>query len=110
MLFPSSDRSPRDREPTLAADEAGRLTQEAAELVREASGDDWYAEDNNIDRAVATLCQLRRAAAGQKGASNAGDEAVRAVLAASDHDAVVWLASRTVSFMDEQGFPDFVLR
>ncbi len=110
MLFPKSDKNPTEREPVLAVDDANRLSDEATELVRRASGSNWYDERNEIDVAVATLCQLRRAASGQKASSVAGDEAVRAVLTGADHEAVVWLASRTISFMDEQGFPDFVLR
>jgi hypothetical protein len=38
----------------------------------------------------------------------AGDDAVRLVLAESDPEAVVWLLSRAISYMDEQGFPDLV--
>jgi len=39
---------------------------------------------------------------------SAGDEAVRLLLERSDADAVAWLLTRTISYMDEQGFPDFV--
>jgi hypothetical protein len=35
----------------------------------------------------------------------AGDDAVRLVLAESDPESVIWLLSRAVSYMDEQGFP-----
>ena len=37
-----------------------------------------------------------------------GDDAVRLVLAESDPEAVVWLLSRAISYMDEQGFPELV--
>jgi hypothetical protein len=37
-----------------------------------------------------------------------GDEAVRDALRQADPDAVVWLASRTISYLDESGFPEAV--
>ena len=40
--------------------------------------------------------------------AEAGDEAVRLVLAESDPESVIWLLSRAISYMDEQGFPDLV--
>lgn len=62
----------------------------------------WYEhEENEIDRAAAALCELRRDDAG-------GDEAVREALSHVDRDALVWLASRAISYMDEHGFPDTV--
>ena len=45
----------------------------------------------------------------ESGASaEAGDDAVRLVLAESDPESVIWLLSRAISYMDEQGFPDLV--
>ena len=37
-----------------------------------------------------------------------GDEAVRYVLAQASPEALVWFASRAVSYLDESGFPDAV--
>jgi hypothetical protein len=37
-----------------------------------------------------------------------GDDAVRNVLALASPEAVVWIASRAVSYMDETGFPESV--
>ena len=33
---------------------------------------------------------------------------MRAALSQADPDAVVWLASRAISFMDESGFPETI--
>lgn len=80
----------------------GRPTDDIVPLVNAAANASWYEdEDNDIDRAAAALCELRRDAP-------AGDEAVRDVLAHADRGALVWLASRTISYMDEHGFPDTV--
>jgi hypothetical protein len=81
----------------------------AAELVDGAVSASWYEEQGNAaDVAVATLCRLRRAAAGVAGRPEAGDDAVRAVLETADPAAVVWVASRLVSFADETAFADLV--
>ncbi len=37
-----------------------------------------------------------------------GDEAVRDSLQQASPDALVWLASRAISYMDESGFPEAV--
>ena len=94
----------------LSSHDAARLADEVIALVDGAVGKSWYDEvdGNRIDLALARLCLLRRARAGEHGSVGAGDEAVRVALAAADHEAVVWLATRVVSFMDEQGFPDLI--
>ena len=47
-------------------------------------------------------------AGGQWQSSEAGDDAVRAALSQADADAVIWLASRAISYMDENAFPEAV--
>jgi hypothetical protein len=84
-------------------------TDKAARLVDAANGETWYGDNASaIDVAVSRLCRLRRVRASYARDPDGGDEAVREALAAADPEAVVWLASRTISFMDEHGFPELV--
>lgn len=93
----------------MAAEDAGALEEQALPLLDRAVGVEWYrAYGTDIDRATATLCMLRRARAGERGGPEGGDEAVRAVLASASPEAVLWLASRAISYMDESGFPEAV--
>ena len=70
----------------------------------------WYHEHgNNADRAAymrSAGCVARGRASTQSPA--AGDEAVRAALTQASPDAVIWIASRAISYMDENGFPEAV--
>jgi hypothetical protein len=98
-------KQPRDANP--ARFDAQRLADEVVPLVNQAQGVTWYTHyDNAADVAVVGLCRLRRAASGSDYTPVAGDEAVRAALERSEPEAVVWLASRLVSYMDEQGYPE----
>ncbi len=54
------------------------------------------------------LCRLRRAQAGALGGPAHGDAAVRVALLRTEQEALVWFASRAVSYMDETGFPEAV--
>ncbi len=102
---------PRDRDIDLAAEDAAALEERIVGLVNDANESSWYHEEgNDADVATAALCRLRRAAAGAARGAEGGDEAVRRALEAADPAAVVWVASRAISYMDEQGFPDFVPR
>lgn len=93
----------------LSKFDAERLEETIPALLERASGVSWYGEPGAaVDVAVARLCLLRRARAGVGASAEAGDDAVRRMLAAADPEIVVWLLSRTVSYLDEQGFPDFV--
>ena len=101
------------REPgvTVLSEDAARLAAAVVPLVHRAREASWYERHGNaVDVAVAELCMLRRAAAAEARTSQGGDAAVRRALEDSDIDAVIWLASRVISYMDEQGFPDFVPR
>ena len=70
---------------------------------------EWYEQHGtDVDRAALMLCRIRRAVAGQKGGPEHGDEAVRYVLDSASPEAVLWIASRAISYMDETGFPDAV--
>ncbi len=98
-----------ERDIAFAAEDAGTMSGEALRLVDASVGASWYEHPGNpADAAVAALCRLRRASSGQTRASTGGDEAVRRVLENAGPEAVVWLASRTISYMDEQGFPETV--
>jgi len=89
--------------------DATQLTESLDRLLREVEGVSWYdAYGSTVDVAVARLCLLRRAKAGADASTAAGDDAVRLVLERADPAAVAWLLTRAVSYMDEQGFPDFV--
>ena len=101
------------REPgvVVLSEDAQRLAAEVVPLVDAALDSSWYEQHgNDVDVAVAELCMLRRAAAAEARASQGGDAAVRRALEEADADAVIWLASRVISYMDEQGFHDFVPR
>jgi hypothetical protein len=103
----SSER--RDTRDFVAAEDAGALEEQAIPLLDRAVGVEWYREfGNDVDRATAALCRLRRARAGERGGPEGGDAAVRAVLAVASPEAVLWLASRAISYMDETGFPELV--
>jgi hypothetical protein len=93
----------------VAAENAGALMDRAAPLLDRAIGVEWYSQHGtDIDHAALTLCLLRRARAGEKGGSQAGDDAVRVALAEARPEAVLWLASRAISYMDETGYPEAV--
>jgi hypothetical protein len=93
----------------LSSHDAERLEESLGPLLESSYNASWYDEfGSDIDLATARLCLLRRARAGAGAAVKAGDEAVRLVLAEADKDVLVWLLSRTISYMDEQGFPDHV--
>jgi hypothetical protein len=106
MRFPGKDKRP-DSGSFVAADDASRLRSEAAGLLEGALGIEWYEHvRNEVDRAALNLCRLRRAKAGERGSPRHGDEAVRQALTEASTPAVIWLASRAVSYMDENGFPE----
>jgi hypothetical protein len=93
----------------LSKHDAEVLEQELGPLLERAKDVSWYDEPGaEVDVAMAKLCLLRRARAGAAASVEAGDDAVRLVLMESDKDVLVWILSRSVSYMDEQGFPDIV--
>jgi hypothetical protein len=93
----------------VATEDASRLRADAGNLLEGGLGVEWYVQaGNDADRAALNLCRLRRARAGQSGGPRHGDEAVRQVLGEVSTPALVWLASRAISYMDENGFPEAV--
>jgi len=105
--IPGVPSEPRDTRDFVAAEDAGRFRDDAAGQLAGAVGVEWYERPGSeVDRVAVTLCRLRRARAGEKGGPRHGDEAVRAVLGEASPQAVVWLASRAISYMDESGFPE----
>jgi hypothetical protein len=109
MRIPGADDKGRDTRYFVAAEDAGQLSDEAGPLLDRAVGVEWYEHGgSDVDRAALTLCRLRRAKAGEKGGPRHGDEAVRIALAEASTPALVWLASRAISYMDESGFPEAV--
>jgi hypothetical protein len=89
--------------------DADRIEAGLKPLLQAANGSTWYeSEGAPVDVATARLCMLRRARAAIGADPVAGDNAVRLVLTEADPDTVVWLLSRAISYMDEQGFPEFV--
>lgn len=108
MRIPRAD-DPRDAPTPIAAGDAAQFWDAAGPLLERARDVGWYdVPGSEIDRAASALCKLRRATAGRRGAPQHGDEAVRTVLASASPEAVVWLASRAISYMDEYGFPEAV--
>ena len=109
MPISRGDKKRKPADSSLAAEEASRLAEEVHPILDAATGADWYERaGNDVDLAAYKLCHLRRARAGALGGAAHGDEAVRAVLAQASPEALVWLASRAISYMDETGFPDSV--
>lgn|SRR4051812_19021652 len=93
----------------VAAEDADDLSVKAGEQVDRGLEVDWYEENGTeIDLAALTLCRLRRAKAGLGGGPRYGDAAVRLALEQASPEAVIWLASRTISYLDETGYPDAV--
>lgn len=109
MQIPRADDKRRDTRSFVAAEDAGRLAEEAGPMLDRAVGVEWYEHGgSDVDRAALTLCRLRRAGAGDKGGPGHGDEAVRNALGRASPAALVWFASRAISYMDESGFPEAV--
>jgi hypothetical protein len=106
------DRRPGPQKPSddfVAAEDVGRLSERATAALERAEGVDWYDENGTaVDEAAFALARLRRAEAGLRGGPRFGDEAVRRVLEEAPPEAVLWLASRAVSYMDETGYPEAV--
>jgi len=95
----------------VAAEDAGRLELETPRLVERALGVQWYdTMGNEADVAALALCRLRRSRAGVRGGPEHGDAAVREVLATVSPEALTWIASRAISYLDESGFPEAVER
>ena len=109
MQIPGSPRERRESANFVAAEERARLADEAVPLLEQAVGVTWYeTHGSEIDRAALALCRLRRARAGELGGHLHGDEAVRTALGGASEPALLWLASRAISYMDESGFPETV--
>jgi hypothetical protein len=111
MRFPGRDQRQRDTRYFVAAEDAMRLDEEVAGELEQAVGVVWYERPGSeVDRAARTLCLLRRARAGEKGRPESGDEAVRRALERASAPALLWVASRAISYMDENGFPETIER
>jgi hypothetical protein len=109
MRIPRADDKGRDSRYFVAAEDAGLLAEETVPLLDQAVGVEWYDERGTVvDRAALALCRLRRARAGEGGWPRHGDEAVRAALSQTSPPALVWIASRAISYMDEHGYPEAV--
>ena len=107
--FGRFDERPRKTDDFVAAEDAGRLAQRAADALARVEGVDWYTENGTaVDEAALALTRLRRAQSGLQGGPAHGDAAVRRALGTAPPGAVVWLASRAISYMDESGFPEAV--
>ena len=109
MRIRGGDGPRKEPDNWVAAEDAGRLAGAAEQAVDDAAGVEWYDRPGGVpDLAALALCRLRRARAGERRGAQHGDEAVRAALAAASPEAVVWIASRAISYMDENGFPEAV--
>ena len=93
----------------VASEDAGKLALEAGAAIERAVGVQWYGTiGNDADVAAMKLCLLRRARAGVGGDALHGDAAVREALEGVSPAALVWLASRAISYMDENGYPEAI--
>ncbi|GIU94894.1 MAG: hypothetical protein KatS3mg012_1351 [Gaiellaceae bacterium] len=108
MRIPRRDERRAESRYFVAAEDGARYAEAAPALVERAVGVPWYEPGNGADRAALVLCRLRRARAGELGRPEAGDEAVRLALSGVSEAALVWLASRAISYMDESGYPEAV--
>jgi hypothetical protein len=110
MQIPRSGQETTESRYFVIAEDVGRLVEQVVPLIDAAVGIEWYERPAEVDRAALALCRLRRAGSGEKGGPRHGDAAVRAVLSEVDTPALVWLASRAISFMDESGYPEVAER
>lgn len=111
MPIPRREERRSDAKFFVAAEDAGRLELDAPQLVERALGVQWYdVIGNDADTAALALCRLRRSRAGMRGGPEHGDAAVREVLASVSPDALAWITSRAISYLDENGFPEAVER
>jgi hypothetical protein len=93
----------------VVSEDAARLVEEVGPLLERAVGVQWYETlGNEADLAALALCRLRRAHAGLKGSIEQGDTAVRSTLEQASPQALAWIATRAISYMDEYGFPEAV--
>ena len=107
MPIPRKGKARSDADFTVATDDAARLSDEVVPLIERAVGVQWYdTVGNDADIAALALCRLRRSRAGLRGGPEHGDAAVREALQEVDPGAVAWIASRAISYMDENGYPE----
>jgi hypothetical protein len=105
--IPRKGKARSDADFTVATDDAARLSDEVVPLVERAVGVQWYdTVGSDADIAALALCRLRRSRAGLRGGPEHGDAAVREALQEVDPGAVAWIASRAISYMDENGYPE----
>ena len=108
MRFPG-DTQRQESGGIVAAEDAAKLSGDAALRVEQAVGVEWYERATQRGRpGGADALPPPSREGGRAGLPHHGDEAVRAALSEVSAPAVVWLASRAISYMDEAGFPDDV--
>ena len=109
MHVPRKDEIRGDARFFVAGEDASRFADETLAVLERAIGIDWYTSyGTDVDLAALNLCRLRRASASLGGSIESGDDAVRRVLGQASPQALAWIASRAISYMDENGFPDAV--
>jgi hypothetical protein len=105
--IPRKGKSRSEAAFTVATDDDTRLADEVVPMIERAVGVQWYETvGNDADLAALALCRLRRTRAGLRGGPEHGDAAVRDALQFVDPGAVAWIASRAISYMDENGYPE----
>jgi hypothetical protein len=107
--FPRRDESRNGAQFFVASEDAAHLAAETTAALERAVGIQWYdIAGTDVDRAALNLCRLRRVGASIGGGIEEGDHAVRRVLEQTSPAALMWIASRAISYMDENGYPEAV--
>jgi hypothetical protein len=109
VLVPRGDQPRTEARNFAAATDAAGLVDEIGRLAERAVGVHWYESiGNDADLTALALCRYRRARAGIDGGILQGDAAVREILETLSPRELVWITSRAISYMDENGFPDAI--
>ena len=120
MKLPDRGHGPRKpADDFVAAEEAGRLSEQATAAMARAEGVDWYEENGTaVDEAAFALARLRRAQAGLRELDREQNKLVRELLGPdflSRRGDENWEAqqrrqfgSRAISYMDETVYPEAV--
>ena len=109
MQIPGADQKGRDSSNFVAAEDAGSWPTTPSALLERAVGVEWYdsTEPTSTARRSPSVDCDARAPASEAAPRPATRPSARSSATASPA-ALLWLASRAISYMDESGFPEAV--